>query len=163
MNIFHFSAVDELNNVIVHHQHQLQSLVCRQSIEELRPNMDITSHIHQMHQNLNQSQPNILASSSNIQKMNGTNGGEIRKTPQQRAASQPQLNSTGFSRHTTNDVVTDSDDGGFASRATATTRRPQTLYYLTNPNQQPPVSKNIDNNQSEKKKETVLIMSSLFN
>lgn len=145
VHFFCCTASDELNNVIVHQQHQLQSLVGRQSIEELRPHMDITSHIHQMHQNLNQSQPNILASSSNIQKMNGTNGGgggDIRKTPQQRAASQPQLNSTGFSRHATNDVVTDSDDGGFATRSVAN-RRPQTLYYLTNPNQQPPVSEQL--------------------
>lgn len=111
----------------------MQALAGRASIEELRPHIDLPSHMHHM-QNLNQSQPNILASSSNIQKMNGNASGDsVRKTPQQRAASQPQLNSTSFGRHNSADVVTDSDDGGFASRSV--NRRPQTLYYLTTPNQ----------------------------
>lgn len=152
--------VDELNNVVVHQQPQQQVQKNGKPSEDFRnaqphlyvmqnaqPHLTamqqaIPSHIRQM-QNLNQSQPNILAST---QKSNGTRNvnPDSPRSTQQRAASQPQLNLPMFERHNSADIVTDSDDGGFATRAQIN-RRPQTMYHLSTLQQQPQQQQTISN------------------
>lgn len=135
-------VVDELNNVVIqqqqHNQHQnIAQKVGKSPNDEFHmPHTPIPSHIRPM---LNQSQPNIA------QKSNGTpsgmNSDALRKTQQERAVSQPQLNLPTFERRNSTDIVTDSDDGGFKKIDQSTrfiNRRPQTMYHLSTPPKQPP-------------------------
>lgn len=132
-------VADELNNVVIHQQTTNQSqTIGKAANEEFRMSMNpapLPSHMRQM-QNLNQSQPNIA------QKPNGNaNGDALRKSQQERAASQPQLNLPAFERRNSTDIVTDSDDGGFKKLEQSTriiNRRPQTMYHLSTPPNQPP-------------------------
>lgn len=149
--------MDELNNVVVQQQLVPQPSQLVKDQEEYRsPYSALPVHMRQM-QGLNQSQPNIWNGGKQIdQQQLGTlrtaNGQILSRSyappepprgVQQRAASQPQLNGSAFDRSGSQqlldqienrnsianmDVVTDSDDGGFASR---TTRRPQTMYQIT--------------------------------
>lgn len=115
------------------------------------PYSAIPLHMRQI-QGLNQSQPNILSGGGPI--LNGRNFSN--ESPRQmRAVSQPHLNvMANFEQqqqqqhnihqhldtieHKNGDIVTDSDDGGFASRSMV--RRPQTMYHLTQEqHQMPPI------------------------
>lgn len=129
-------VTDELNNV--QQQQNVSHAINKSPNDEFRmPHTPLPSHIRQM-QNLNQSQPNIA------HKTNGTaaisNGDALRKSQQERAASQPQLNLPTFERRGSTDIVTDSDDGGFkkVDATRAVNRRPQTMYHLSTPPTQPP-------------------------
>lgn len=137
--------IDELNNVVV--QPQLQNATEQEDYRS--PYSALPVHMRQM-QALNQSQPNIWNDpQARTQVQNGA-GARTYAPPepprgqqhqQQRAISQPQLNIPSFERRGSQTLldppdrrgsmanidVTDSDEGGFASRVV---RRPQTMYQV---------------------------------
>lgn len=147
-------STDELNNVMVQQQ-QTMSGGARDQDDYRSPYSALPVHMRQM-QGLNQSQPNIWNGKSAgpaEQSPPSQNGRPYlpseaaRGVQQQRANSQPQLNMPAFERRGSQTLldqpdrrgsmanidVTDSDEGGFASRAAAV-RRPQTMYQMPHHN-----------------------------
>lgn len=152
-------SMDELNNVVVQQQQQhtqlssvnggqFQNMQNKDTDEYRLSHTALPTHMRQM-QGLNQSQPNIW----NGKHVDQAHPMSVARTPNPgqsmaaRAASQPQLNapfdgqngqlSVAEQRNSLANIadgmVTDSDDGGFASRAAV--RRPQ-IYHIQQQQQQ---------------------------
>lgn len=148
-----------------------QSQLSKDQDDYRSPYSALPVHMRQM-QGLNQSQPNIWNGKQTEQQQVGNrniserNSNEPTRTVQQRAASQPQLNVSAYERHGSQtlldqaenrnsvgnmDIVTDSDDGGFATRAT---RRPQTIYQV-------PLHNGQHNHQQSIKRNSPLVLQGL--